>query len=113
MEKKKQAWLYCAIDAPEDEQDTLKMQRDQLFRYAEQLGTEPVGSSSDLGGKPLLKRSGFQHFLSNAREGKVQLLLTADRQCLGRSSLQLMQLQMLEESLHFEIYTPSEGRIRL
>lgn len=113
MKDRKCAWLYCAIDAPEDEQDTLKLQRDQLFQYAEQLGAETIGTSSDMGGGPLLRRHGFQQFLAATKAGRVQLLLTADRQCLGRSDMQLAQLQVLETSQKFKIYTPSEGRIRL
>lgn len=35
MGSRRQAWLYCAIDAPEDENDMLKKQREQLYDYAE------------------------------------------------------------------------------
>ncbi len=70
-EGRKQAWIYCAIDAPEDIHEQLKKQYMQLYSYAEQMGFEPAGSSSDLGGKPLWQRSGFGHFIQAVREGRA------------------------------------------
>ena len=45
MERVKQAWIYCAIDAPEDTHGVLKGQFRQLCDYAEQMTVETAGSS--------------------------------------------------------------------
>mgnify|MGYP001864705432 CR=1 FL=1 len=100
MEKIKQAWTYCAIDAPEDTHGTLKEQFRRLCDYAEQMEFEAVGSSSDCGGRPLMNRPGFRHFM-----------LVVNRNSLSCSSIQLAQIQAMAESLNVEIWSPQEGRI--
>lgn len=62
MGQGKRAWIYCAIDAPEDRNGALKSQFKQLIDYGEQMGFELVGSSSDVGTTPLWNRNGFRHF---------------------------------------------------
>lgn len=39
----KRAWIYCAIDAPEDTHGILKKQFKQLIDYGEQMGFEDCG----------------------------------------------------------------------
>lgn len=34
MEQRRGAWIYCAIDAPDDTHDTLKEQFKQLIEYS-------------------------------------------------------------------------------
>ena len=58
MGQGKRAWIYCAIDAPEDRNGALKSQFKQLIDYGEQMGFELVGSSSDVGTTPLWNRNG-------------------------------------------------------
>lgn len=110
MEKIKRAWIYCAIDAPEDSHGTLKEQFRRLCDYAEQSKFETVGSSSDCGGRPFMNRSGFRHFIEAAKEGKANVLLVVNRNSLS-SSMQLAQIQAMAESLNVEIWSPQEGRI--
>ena len=57
MGQGKRAWIYCAIDAPEDRNGALKSQFKQLIDYGEQMGFELVGSSSDVGTTPLWNRN--------------------------------------------------------
>lgn len=45
MEQRRGAWIYCAIDAPDDTYDTLKEQFKQLIDYADQMELEVVRSS--------------------------------------------------------------------
>lgn len=111
MERIKQAWIYCAIDAPEDTHGVLKGQFRQLCDYAEQMMVEMAGSSSDCGGRPLPERPGFRHFIEAAEERKANILLVVNRYSLARSSMQLAQLQAMTESLNVEIWSPQEGRI--
>ena len=67
MGQGKRAWIYCAIDAPEDRNGALKSQFKQLIDYGEQMGFELVGSSSDVGTTPLWNRNGFRHFIEAGR----------------------------------------------
>ena len=50
-DRKKNAWIYTRIDAPEDSHGTLKKQYEQLNTYGEQLRVEIAGSSSGMGEK--------------------------------------------------------------
>ena len=111
-EGRKQAWIYCAIDAPEDIHEQLKKQYMQLYSYAEQMGFEPAGSSSDLGGKPLWQRSGFGHFIQAVREGRADTLLIISRNCLSRSTMQLAQLQVVVAEWNLAVFSPMEGNIQ-
>lgn len=111
MENKKRAWAYCAIDAPEDTHGTLKGQRQQLMDYAEQMGFEVVGSSSDMGNLPLFERAGFKHFVDMVQTGSTDILLVVNENSLTRSFMQLAQLQALTGSYGIQIYSPLSGAI--
>lgn len=110
-EIRKRAWIYCAIDAPEDTHGVLKEQFKQLVDYGEQMGFELVGSSSDIGAKPLWKRRGFQNFVCAAKSGKANILLITSRNSLSRSVMQIAQFQILIEKYGLGVYCPLEGRI--
>lgn len=111
MENEKRAWAYCAIDAPEDTHGALKSQRQQLMDYAEQMGFEMVGSSSDMGNLPLWERAGFRRFIEAVQKDKANILLIITQNCLTRSSMQLAQLQALTESYKIKIYSPLLGAV--
>ena len=112
MEQRRGAWIYCAIDAPDDTHDTLKEQFKQLIDYADQMELEVVGSSSDVGAKPLWERNGFRQFVSQVQKGSVKVLLIMNRNCLSRSSMQLARVQILQESHGVRVYSPMEGEIK-
>lgn len=78
---KKRAWIYCSIDAPEDSKGALQKQFKRLVDYAEQMEFELVGSSSDIGGEPLMRREGFQNFVEAVKEGRAGVLLVDSRRC--------------------------------
>lgn len=111
MEQRRGAWIYCAIDAPDDTHDTLKDQFKQLIDYADQMELEVVGSSSDVGAKPLWEKNGFQQFVRQVQKGKANVLLTMSKNCLSRSSMQLARFQILQESYGVRVYSPMEGEI--
>lgn len=111
MEQRRGAWIYCAIDAPDDTHDTLKEQFKQLIDYADQMELEVVGSSSDVGAKPLWERNGFRQFVSQVQKGSVKVLLIMNRNCLSRSSMQLARVQILQERHGVRVYSPMEGEI--
>lgn len=107
----KYAWIYCAIDAPEDTHGVLKEQFKQLMDYGEQMGFEFTGSSSDIGAKPLWKRHGFQEFVCAVKSGMVNILLIASRNSLSHSAMQIAQLQIMIEKYELDVYCPMEGKI--
>lgn len=111
MAKKKQAWIYCSVDAPEDSHGVLKEQFRQLCDYAEQMSFETVGSSSDCGGGPLCYRFGFRDFMETVRKGEANVLLVISRKALSHSTIQLAWLQAEGEKRKLEIWSPQEGRI--
>ena len=110
LDREKHAWIYCAIDAPEDECGTLKKQYRELEKYAEKMGFWVVGRSSDVGGRPLWNRLGFQQFVKCAKAGDPKILLTVNRNCVSRSLVDMEKLQTVARSLELEIYSPEEGR---
>lgn len=112
MKKRKRAWLYCAIDAPEDNHNALKGQRQQLMDYAEQMNFEVVGSSSDAGHQPFLERSGFCEFIKQAKKGSVDILLLANLHCIGGTAMQLAQFEATTASLGIEVYSPMTGAMK-
>ncbi len=113
MESVRRAWAYCSIDAPEDEDDMLKKQREQLWEYAGQIGVEVAGGSSDIGRRPLWERSGFRRFVDAATRGEVDILLVTNRRCLTHSSMQMVRLKVLAESCGLQMYSPLTGPMEL
>lgn len=111
MENKKRAWAYCSIDAPEDTHGTLKGQRQQLMDYAEQMGFEVVGSSSDMGNLPLFERAGFQHFIGKVKKDNVKILLIINQKSLSYSSLQLAQFEAMAKCYDIRVYSPLLGML--
>ena len=95
MGQGKRAWIYCAIDAPEDRNGALKSQFKQLIDY----------------GTPLWNRNGFRHFIEAVQREQVDVLLIVNRGRLSRSSMQLARFQILQESYDVDAYSPLEGKI--
>ena len=106
----KRVWIYCAIDAPEDEHNLLKRQWQTLVDYAEQMGFVLIGSSSDMGFQPFWSRTGFNEFIEQAKNGKIDILLLADLRSLGQHTMQPVQMQTMLRSLGVALYTPLTGR---
>ena len=112
MGQGKRAWIYCAIDAPEDSKGTLKDQFRKLIDYGEQMGFELIGSSSDVGTVPLWNRNGFRHFIEAVQKEQVDVLLIVNRSRLSSSSMQLARFQILQEGYGVCVYSPLEGKIK-
>ena len=66
MHQEPKAWIYCRIDAPEDVQGMLKVQRKQLMDYAEQMGFQVKGSSTDRAAGNRYFLPGFEDVLKTA-----------------------------------------------
>lgn len=102
----KRAWLYCRIDAPEDRNGALKKQEKQLFEFSEQLGYQPVGTSSDLGGnrnlEKLIQAAAVKHF---------DILLASSLFHIHYDRSRAIQYVRQFQGLGVEVLSPLEGRI--
>lgn len=113
MDEKKRAWLYCRIDAPEDEHGRLKGQQKELEDYAEQMGFEVVGVSQDTGSSLNFARNGLAEVIEAAAEGKMDVLLIVNLSCLGRDTVKTMDFIRGLDRLGIGLYSPLEGEIKL
>ncbi|WP_312692486.1 recombinase family protein [Caproiciproducens sp.] len=105
MDSKHRAWLYCRVDAPEDRNGVLKKQEKQLFEFSEQLGYQPVGTSSDLGGNSNLEKliqTAVKHF---------DVLLVGSLFHIHYDRNKAIQYVRQLQSLGVEVLSPLEGHI--
>lgn len=109
--RKKKAWIYTHIDAPEDSHGTLKQQYGQLNIYREQLGLEIAGCSSDLGGTTGLERPGLSLFLEERESREIEVLLVLDSSRLSRDEKLRQGFLFQMEKCGIEVYSPLEGMI--
>jgi DNA invertase Pin-like site-specific DNA recombinase len=102
----KRAWLYCRIDAPEDQNGALKKQEKQLFEFSEQLGYHPVGTISDLGDnrnlEKLIQAAAAKHF---------DVLLVGSLFHIHYDRNKAIQYVRQLQSLGVEVLSPLEGHI--
>lgn len=109
--EKKSAWIYCHIDAPEDNHGALKGQYESLETYAAQMGFMVVGFSQDLGSGRNLERSGLQTVLEAAKTGSFQVLLVDS---MSRIAWDAGKVQVVINSLHdcgVSLYSSLEGKL--
>lgn len=111
MNQSKRAWLYCRIDAPEDEHGRLKGQKKELADYAEQLGFEVVGASQDAGSGLRFDRSGLAEVSEAAETGKMDVLLVVNISRLGRDIQKTMDFIRRLNEQGIQVYSPLEGEI--
>lgn len=102
----KRAWLYCRIDAPEDRNGALKKQEKKLFEFSEQLGYQPIGTSSDLGGNHDLEKQ-----IQAAVVKHFDVLLVSSLFHIHHDRSQAIQYVRQLQSLGVEVISPLEGRI--
>ena len=112
MDQKKRAWLYCRIDAPEDEHGRLKGQKKELTDYAEQMGFEVAGASQDTGSGMNFDRNGLAEVTEAAVFGKIDVLLIINVSCLGRDILKTMDFIRQLNEQDVKVYSPMEGEVK-
>lgn len=111
MDQEKRAWIYCRIDAPEDNHGTLKNQRELLMDYADQMGFVVVGTSEDLGSGTDLERLGLRRITKAAQAGNMDVLVIQNISRIGRDTCRTMEyLEKLRQS-GIEVYSPMEGKL--
>ena len=109
--RKKKAWIYTHIDAPEDSHGALKKQYEQLNTYGEQLGLKIAGSSSDMGGTAGLKRPGLDLFLEEKNSRGIELLLILDSSRISRDKELATDFLLRMRQCGIEVCSPLEGII--
>lgn len=107
--RKKKAWIYTHIDAPEDSHGALKKQYEQLNTYGEQLGLKIAGSSSDMGGAAGLKRPGLDLFLEEKESRGIEVLLILDASRISRDEKQCGEFLRRMAQSGIEVCSPLEG----
>lgn len=107
--RKKKAWIYTHIDAPEDSHGALKKQYEQLNTYGEQLQTEIAGSSSDMGETAGLKRPGLDLFLEAKESRGIEVLLILDVSRISRDEKQCREFLLQMARCGIEVCSPLEG----
>lgn len=107
--RKKKAWIYTHIDAPEDSHGALKKQYEQLNTYGEQLQTEIAGSSSDMGGTAGLKRPGLDLFLEAKESRGIDVLLVLDSSRISRDEKLCREFLLQMARSGIEVCSPLEG----
>ena len=107
--RRKKAWIYTHIDAPEDSHGALKKQYEQLNTYGEQLQAEIAGSSSDTGGKPGLGRPGLELFLEAKESRGIEVLLVLDSTRISRDGKLYREFLLRMEKSGIKVCSPLEG----
>lgn len=110
-DRKKKAWIYTHIDAPEDSHGTLKKQYEQLNTYGEQLRVEIVGSSSDMGEMAGLERPGLDLFLEAKDSRGIEVLLVLDSSRISRDKELVTDFLLWMRQCGIEVCSPLEGII--
>ena len=112
MGQGKRAWIYCAIDAPEDRNGALKSQFKQLIDYGEQMGFELVGSSSDVGTTLTLESKWISSFY---RSGSRKEIGRCSFDCKPWQAVQIIHAARYfsdpSGSYDVDAYSPLEGKI--
>ena len=107
--RKKKAWIYTRIDAPEDSHGTLKKQYEQLNTYGEQLQMEIAGSSSDMGETIGLERPGLDLFLEEKNGRGIEVLLVLDSSRISRDKNLCREFLLRMTKSRIEVCSPLEG----
>lgn len=107
--RKKKAWIYTHIDAPEDSHGTLKKQYEQLNTYGEQLQMEIAGSSSDMGETIGLERPGLDLFLEEKNGRGIEVLLVLDSSRISRDKNLCREFLLRMTKSRIEVCSPLEG----
>lgn len=113
MKEQIRAWIYCRIDAPEDEHGSLKSQKEELYNYAEQMGIVVTGSSQDTGSGLEMNRPGLFEALQYGEEGKTDVLLVKRLDLISRDTPKTIELLQNLKQSGISVYSPLEGEIRL
>ena len=110
-DRKKKAWIYTCIDAPEDSHGTLKKQYEQLNTYGEQFRMEIAGSSSDTGETAGLERPGLDLFLEEKNSRGIEVLLILDSSRISRDKELATDFLLRMRQCGIEVCSPLEGII--
>ena len=107
MHQEPKAWIYCRIDV----HGMLKVQRKQLMDYAEQMGFQVKGSSTDLaaGNSDILP--GWEYFLKTAPLQQVEVLLVHNLSRIHRDTCQALRILEQLQKMGIAVYSPLERKL--
>ena len=111
MHQEPKAWIYFRIDAPEDVHGMLKVQRKQLMDYAEQMGFQVKGSSTDLAAGNSDVLPGWEYFLKTAPLQQVEVLLVHNLSRIHRDTCHALRILEQLQKMGIEVYSPLEGKL--
>lgn len=109
--KKRKAWIYTCIDAPEDTHGALKQQYEQLSAYGKQLPAEIAGYSSDMGGSKSMERPGLKCFWREAGIREIEILLILDSSRISRNEDQRKEFLKRTKERGIEVISVLEGSL--
>ena len=110
-DKKRKAWIYTCIDAPEDTHGALKQQYEQLSAYGKKLPAEIAGYSSDVDGSKSMERSGLKCFWGEAGTREIEVLLILDGSRISRNEEERREFLKRTKARGIEVVSVLEGRL--
>ncbi len=110
-DRKRKAWFYTCIDAPEDTHGALKQQYEQLDAYGKQLPVEEAGCSSDVGGSMSMERPGLKCFWRETGVRVIEVLLILDSSRISRNEDQRREFIKRTKERGIEVISVLEGKL--
>lgn len=110
---RKNAWIYCRVDAPRDAARMMSFQFQQLKEFAEQKGFYVAGVSQDYGSGQTLDRPGLWAIRDAVCAGDVQILLVSSVCRIGRDMEQVGQSLSFLHGYGVQAYAVKEGELTM
>ena len=107
----KRAWIYCCIDAPEDNHGALKSQHEKLDIYSKQMEFEAVGSSHELATTQDITRPGLLEISTAAWLKRIDVLLVESLSRISRDESKALEFIRDLNIYGIIVYSPLEGEI--
>lgn len=111
--ERKNAWIYCRLDDPQDIGGVMSIQYRQLKKFAEQKGFYVIGVSEDRGTGLTLDRPGLRAIREAVCDGDVQILLVSSVSRIGRDTEQTGQFLSFLHEHGVQAYAIKEGELTL
>lgn len=112
-QQKRRAWLYARAGSPEapDAHPQLSRQLDALRRLARDRRLDIAGASCDAGTGPSMSRPGLREMAMAAREGRFDVLLTADLTRIGQNAVAISEFLLRLKRLGVGVITIKDGEL--
>lgn len=111
--ERKNAWIYCRLDDPQDIGGVMSIQYRQLKKFAEQKDFYAVGVSEDRSNGLTRDRPGLRAIREAVRDGDVQILLVSSVSRIGRDTEQVGQFLSFLHEHGVQAYAVKEGELTM